>query len=176
MDTPEVIPGPAPDVKKKPKADPLDMDKMGKVLEELREAMTGTEEDIDQEALVKMVQKNRAFLLEYAMAAYLDNPKNGELLGSVTSIIAAIEKCVREDRKERMKKKENENNALGFNQLMEALGKISNGAVKIPVFDMQDFILDPSKSILPGGGNVEPIKDEELQMGNSLVDLDGEPV
>ena len=161
--------------KEKKKADPLDMDKMAIVIEQLRQAMTGTEEDIDQEALVKMVQQNRAFLLEYAMAAYLDNPKNGELLGSVTSIIAAIEKTVREDRKERMKKKESENNALGFNQLMEALQNISSGGIKIPVFDMKDFILDPSKSILQNA-QVEPIKDDELEQGNSLIDLEGNPV
>lgn len=161
--------------KEKKKADPLDMDKMRGVIEQLREAMTGTAEDVDQEALIKMVQQNRAFLLEYAMAAYLDNPKNGELLGSVTSIIAAIEKAVREDRKERMKKKDSENNQLAFSQLMEAMGNISSGGIKIPVFDMSDFILDPTKP-LALSNNVAPIKAEELVQGNTLVDLDGQPV
>lgn len=165
----------APAEVKKKVADPLDMDKMRVVLEELRMAMTGSEEDIDQEALVKMVQKNRAFLLEYAMGAYLDNPKNGELLGSVTSIIAAIEKCVREDRKERMKKKESENNHLAFNQVMEALDKINNGSVRMPTFDFKDFILDPTKSLI-GGADVNPINDEELVQGNTLIDLEGNAV
>lgn len=161
------------------KADPLDMDKMAIVLEQLRAAMTGTEEDIDQEALVKMVQNNRAFLLEYAMAAYLDNPRNGELLTSVTSIIAAIEKTVREDRKERMKKKDQENNAIGFNQMMEALQNISNGGIRMPVFDFKDFILDPNKSILVDEvmkKDMEPINEDELVMGNALVDIDGQAV
>jgi len=158
------------------KAEPLDMDKMQKVLEELRIAMVGTEEDVDQEALVKMIQKNRAFLLEYAMAAYLDNPRNGELLGSVTSIIAALEKCVREDRKERMKKKDQENNAIGFNQMMEALQNISNGGVRMPVFDFKDFILDPNKPIMETDATMDPINDDELVMGNALVDIDGQAV
>lgn len=173
MDTPEK---PLEPEKKKKEADPADIDKMKVVIEQLREAMVGTAEDVDQEALIKMVQKNRAFLLEYAMAAYLDNPKNGELLGSVTSIIAAIEKAVREDRKERMKKKESENNQLGFNQLLDALQNISSGGIKMPVFDMSDFILDPNKSILPPNNTLEPIKDDELVSGNQLVDINGEPI
>lgn len=162
--------------KEKKKADPLDMDKLAKVIEELRTAMTGTEDDIDQEALVKMVQKNRAFMLEYAMAAYLDNPKNGELLGSVTSIIAAIEKSVREDRKERMKKKDSENNKLAFNQMLEAMQNINNGTIKMPVFDMSDFILDPSKPLLSADSKVLPIQEGELVQGNAVVDIDGNPV
>lgn len=162
--------------KEKKKADPLDMDKLAKVIEELRAAMVGTDEDIDQEALVKMVQKNRAFMLEYAMAAYLDNPKNGELLGSVTSIIAAIEKSVREDRKERMKKKDSENNKMAFNQMLEAMQNINNGTIKMPVFDMSDFILDPSKPLLAADSKVLPIQEGELVQGNAVVDIDGNPV
>lgn len=162
--------------KEKKKADPLDMDKMGKVLEELRIAMTGTEEDIDQEALVKMVQKNRAFLLEYAMSAYLDNPRNGELLGSVTSIIAAIEKTVREDRKERTKKKDSENNKMAFNQMLEAMEKIQNGGIKMPVFDMSDFILDPSKSLVAADSTMAPIQEGELVQGMQTVGIDGEAI
>lgn len=162
--------------KKEPKkADPYDSDKMKVVIEELRKAMIGTEEDIDQEEMVKMIQKNRAFLLEYAMGAYIDNPRNGELLGSVTSIIAALEKCIREDRKERMKKKDQENNAIGFGQMMDALQNISNGGIRLPVFDFKDFILDPNKSIIKSQ-EMEPIKDDELVMGSGLVDIDGNPV
>lgn len=162
--------------KKEPKkADPYDSDKMKVVIEELRAAMIGTAEDVDQEQMVKMIQKNRAFLLEYAMGAYLDNPRNGELLGSVTSIIAALEKCIREDRKERMKKKDQENNAIGFGQMMDALQNISNGGIRLPVFDFKDFILDPTKSIV-NSREMEPIKDDELVQGSSLVDIDGNPV
>ncbi|MNM09002.1 hypothetical protein D3C81_190820 [compost metagenome] len=162
--------------KEKKKADPLDMDKLGKVIEELRLAMNGSEEDIDQETLVKMVQKNRAFMLEYAMAAYLDNPKNGELLGSVTSILAAVEKSVREDRKERMKKKDAENNKLAFNQMLDAMQSINNGSIKMPVFDLSDFILDPNKSLVPENSTMLPIQEGELVQGNSVVDIDGNPV
>lgn len=162
--------------KKEPKkADPYDSDKMKVVIEELRAAMVGTEEDIDQTEMVKQIQKNRAFLLEYAMGAYIDNPRNGELLGSVTSIIAALEKCIREDRKERMKKKDQENNAIGFNQMMEALQNISSGGIRMPVFDFKDFILDPSKTIVTSQ-DMEPIKPDELVQGNSLVDIEGNAV
>lgn len=92
-------------------------------------------------------------------------------------MLAQMEKTIRDDRKEKAKKKENENNALGFSQLMEALGNISSGNIKLPSFDMKDFILDPSKPLIDEEDkSMEPIKLEELEQGNKLVDLDGEPV
>lgn len=145
------------------------------ILMALKKAIEGTEEDVDQTALVKVIQDNRAFVLEYAMQAYLDNPKNAHLLEGVTSIIAQIEKTVRDDRKERMKKKENENNQVAFSQMLEAMKSISSGAIALPVFDQTDFILDPTKSLLDLV-NVAPIKPEELVQGNEIVDLDGQPV
>lgn len=158
------------------KADPGDSDKMRAVIEQLREAMVGHEEDIDQTEMVKMIQKNRAFLLEYAMGAYLDNPKNGELLGSVTSIIAALEKTIREDRKERMKKKENEDNAVSFNQMMEALQNMNNGSIKLPTFDFGEFILDPSKSLIGDRKFFNPINEHELDQGIQQLDFDGNKI
>lgn len=154
---------------------PFEMDRMAEVMECLRRAMTGTESDIDQEELVKVVQKNRAFILEYAMRAYLDNPKSASLLEGVTQMFAQIEKTVRDDRKERAKKKEAENNVLGFGALMDALGNIANGSIRLPVFDLGDFILDPNKSIMQDPA-MEPIKDDELVQGNSIVDIDGNKV
>lgn len=165
------------DYQPKKKADPIDVDKMALVLEQLKMAMDSSPEDVDQETLVKVIQKNRAFILEYAMSAYLDNPKSASLLEGVTQMLAQMEKTIRDDRKEKAKKKENENNALGFSQLMEALGNISSGNIKLPSFDMKDFILDPSKPLIDEEDKgMEPIKLEELEQGNKLVDLDGEPV
>ena len=111
-------------------AAPEDVAKMKAALEELRNAMVGSEDDPDQNALVKVIQRNRAFLLEYALSAYIDNPKNAKLLEGVTQIIAQIEKVVRDDRKEALKKKDQDTNKVGFNQMMEALQNISNGSVR----------------------------------------------
>ena len=162
--------------KEKKKADPYDSDKMRVVIEELRAVMVGNDDDIDQTEMVKMIQKNRAFLLEYAMGAYLDNPKNGELLGSVTSIIAALEKTIREDRKERMKKKESEDNAISFNQMMDALTNMSNGNISLPVFDFGDYILDPSKPIMGEKKFFNPINEHELDQGIQQGDFDGNKI
>lgn len=145
------------------------------ILAALKKAIEGTEEDVDQVALIKVIQDNRAFVLQFAMQAYLDNPKNAHLLEGVTAIIAQIEKTVRDDRKERMKKKENENNQVAFSQMLEAMKNISSGAIAIPVFDQTDFILDPTKSLLELA-SVAPIKPEELEMGNGLVNIDGDPI
>lgn len=161
--------------KKKKEALPEDVDKMEKALQQLRKAITGDLEDLDQEELVKVIQQNRAFVLEYALSAYLDNPKNAHLLEGVTQILAQVEKTVRDDRKERMKKKDSETNQLGFAQLMDALNTISTGGIKLPVFDFKDFILDPSKPIVQSP-NADPINDDELTQGNFIVDIDGNKV
>lgn len=162
--------------KEKKRADPFDSDKLKDVIEELRASMVGNEEDIDQTEMVKMVQKNRAFMLEYAMGAYLDNPKNGELLGSVTSILAALEKTIREDRKERMKKKENEDNKISFNQMMDALQNMNNGSINLPVFDFSEYILDPSKPIMGEKKFFNPINEHELDQGIQQLDFDGNKI
>lgn len=154
-------------------AAPEDVAKMKAALEELRSAMIGSEDDPDQNALVKVIQRNRAFLLEYALSAYIDNPKNAKLLEGVTQIIAQIEKVVRDDRKEALKKKDQDNNKVGFNQMMEALQNISNGSVRMPTFNFNDFILDPGKSIIANHPKMDPIGEQELLQGNSLIDLEG---
>lgn len=154
-------------------AAPEDVAKMKAALEELRNAMVGSEDDPDQNALVKVIQRNRAFLLEYALSAYIDNPKNAKLLEGVTQIIAQIEKVVRDDRKEALKKKDQDNNKVGFNQMMEALQNISNGSVRMPTFNFSDFILDPTKSIIAEHSKMDPISEQELLQGNSLIDMDG---
>ena len=145
------------------------------ILMALKKAIEGTEEDVDQVNLVKVIQENRAFVLEFAMRAYLDNPKNAGLLEGVTAIIGQIEKTVRDDRKERMKKTENENNQVAFVQMLEAMKNISSGAISIPVFEHTNFILDPNKSLLDLV-KVAPIKPEELKQGMEIVNIDGQPV
>jgi len=160
------------------KASGLDMDQMTVLLDALKMAMDPNLEDEEQAKLVEVIQKNRAFILQYAMTAYLNNPKSASLLEGVNQIFGQIEKAVRDDRKERAKKKENEGNRLAFNQMLEAMQHIQDGTVKLPQFDFTDFILDPSKSLLTPeeSRNIEPIKDDELVQGNIPVDVNGDRV
>ncbi len=174
MDSPK--PEELKEVKEKKKADPADTDRLKETLDALKEALIGTDEDVDQVELIKMIQKNRAFVLEFAMSAYLDNPKNGHLLEGVTAILTQIEKVVRDDRKERLKKKENEDNAISFNQMMEAIQNMNNGSISIPTFDLGEFILDPSKSLMGEKKFFNPISEHELGQGIKQLDFDGNEI
>lgn len=145
------------------------------IMERMRKALQENPEDVDQKELVKVIQENRAHILQYAMGQYLQNPKSASLLEGVTSLIGQMEGAVRNDRKERAKKQDAENNVISFNQMLDAMKGISNGQIVIPHFDMSDFILDPGKSLLTQA-DVSPIKPEELVQGNELIDIDGNTV
>lgn len=144
------------------------------IIAKMREALTRNPEDPEQVGLIDVVQQNRTLLLQYAMSQYLLNPKSASLLEGVTSLIGQLEKTVRDDRKEKAKKKDQENDVVSFNQMLEAMKNISAGKIVVPSFDMSDFILDPSKTLLPA--DIAPILPEELVQGNALVGLDAEPI
>lgn len=158
-----------------PKEGPIPDEAMAAVMQMLQQALVQDLEDKDQTKLIDALQQNRAFILKYAMQKYLESPKSASLLEGVTSLLAHMEKTVRDNRKEALKKQENENNIVSFNQMLEAMKQISSGAVALPVFDIGSFILDPNKSLIENQ-DVAPIKAEELQQGNVIVDLDGNPV
>jgi hypothetical protein len=133
-------------------------------------------EDEDQNKLVDAIQANRALLLKYAMQQYLAKPGSASLLEGVTSLLGHMEKVVRDNRKEKAKKKEGEHNVVAFNQMLEAMKSISSGAIAVPVFEIGTFLLDPSKSLLGDNDNIAPIKPDELTQGIQIVDIDGKAV
>ena len=145
------------------------------IIERLRKALEDNPEDIDQTKLVTLIQENRTLLLQHAMGQYLQSPKSATLLEGVTSLIGQMEKTVRDDRKERAKKKDAETNVVSFNEMLDAMKSIATGQIMIPHFDMSDFILDPGKSLLTQA-DVAPIKPEELVQGNGLIDLNGDAI
>ena len=146
------------------------------IMEKMRAALTANPDDPNQVTLVELIQQNRTLLLQYAMSQYLLNPKSASLLEGVTSLIGQMEKSVRDDRKEEAKKKESESNVLSFNQMLDAMKDISNGAILIPHFDMSDFLLDPSKSLTPLANGIAPIGEAELVQGNAVLDIDGNEI
>lgn len=160
----------------KPKG-PISEDEVEKVLLMMKQALVKDLEDEKQTRLVDAVQASRQMLLQYAMQQYLSNPKSASLLEGVTSLIAHIEKTVRDDRKEKAKEKEGESNILHFNQMLEAMKMISANKVAVPTFDIAAFILDPNKSLIPEGNpEIAPINPEELVQGNAIVDIEGKTV
>lgn len=142
-------------------------------LEQIRNTIERTDEDPDQAGLITAVQQNKSILLNYAMLAYMRNPTNPKMLESITSLLAQIEKTVRDDRKEKARAKEKEDDKLTFNQMMDAMKQISSGQIQLPTFNIGSFLLDPSKSLLPATSEMTPITQAELEQGNSLVDING---
>lgn len=152
----------------------VEQEDMEKLFEELHSALT-EDEDEDQKSLVTILQKNRKYILRYAMQQYIANPKSASLLEGVTSLIGHMEKTIRDDRKERMKKQENQDNAISFKQMLDAMSMISSGTLNLPKFDLVTFMPDPNQSLL-AGLDVKPINEHELVQGNQLVNIDGEPI
>jgi len=146
------------------------------IMEALRKTLVRDPNDEKQVTLVDTLQQSRALLFQYAIQQYVGNPKSASLLEGIVSLIGHMEKAVRDDRKEKAKEKENENNIVSFNQMVEAMKSISAGKIALPVFDMKAFILDPTKSLLPTNAVIPPIKPEELAQGNQIVDIEGNPV
>lgn len=145
-------------------------------LEQIRNTIEGTDEDPNNAGLITAVQRNKAILLDYAMMTYMRNPTNPKMLESITSLLAQIEKTVRDDRKEKAKAKEKEDDKLTFNQMMDAMKQISSGQIQLPTFNIGSFLLDPSKSLLGPAANIAPINPAELEQGNALVDIEGKKV
>lgn len=151
-------------------------DEAAEAMNTLRKALIADLEDEDQNKLVEAIQQNRALLLKYAMQQYLAKPTSASLLEGVSSLIGHMEKTVRDNRKEKAKKKEGETNVLAFNEMLEAMKTISSGAVALPVFDMSRFLLDPNKSLLDQNKDAAPIKPGELVQGIQVIDIDGNAV
>jgi hypothetical protein len=146
------------------------------MIQALQQAMSGDLDDTDQEQLIKTLQNNRSHILKYALQAYLNKPNSASLLEGVNALLGQIEKTVRDDRKERAKKRDAEGNRLVFNQMLEAMDKIAGGHVAMPSFDYTAFILDPNKPLVDVTTLSKAIKPDELKQGISICDIDGNPI
>lgn len=145
-------------------------------LMEIVKTLIKTEDDPEQEDFVTSLQKHRALLLKFATLAYMKKPSSAMMLTGISSLVADMEKAVRNDRKERAKKEENQTNQFSFAQIVESLNAIAKGAVVTPTFELTSFILDPTKSLMDVADGFKPIKAEELAQGNSLVDMEGNAI
>lgn len=169
---PPVIVSATHEVDKKHKA--IDAD-VNEVLALLSKTLEPSDEDVEQVSFVTALQKNRQFLLQFAMRAYMEKPNSASLLEGVTSLLDHMEKAVRSDRKERSKKQESQDNKLSFNQMLEAMQMIKVGTIALPTFDITSFMPDPNVSLV-AGLDVKPINSDELTQGNAVVDIDGNAV
>lgn len=150
--------------------------RIDKVMAAINAALHPTDEDIEQTQLIQAVQSHRSMILDIASMAYSNKPGDPKLLEAISSLLTQLEKSVRDDRKERAKKKENEDNKVSFKQMVDALQSLSTGELKLPSFAPgQPTFLDPNVP-LSQLADIGRIKDKELDMGAISVDFEGEIV
>lgn len=145
------------------------------IMDALAIANSIDENDPNQHALIRAIQKHREMILHNATVAYVKNPNNPKLLDALNSLITALEKSVRDDRKEKAKDKDREENRASFNQMVEALKNIKESTIVLPEWSPELILLDPSVSIQEHIGELN-FKPDELVQGNFNVDFDGNKV
>lgn len=148
----------------------LDIDKEN-LIKKINEILNDENSVEKENELINAVQKQRALLLDIATTTFLHKPNNPKLLDAINSVIAGIEKTIRDNRKEKLKDRELEDNKTNFGKFVNALNEISNGKVNIPTYENLPFILDPLKPVIDIDSNSSlEITEGELTQGREYVD------
>lgn len=145
------------------------------VIENIQKALRPNDEDPEQKGLIQAIQEHRQLILDIASNAYICKPGDPKFLEALSTLISQMEKTVRDDRKERMKKQEQEDNKVSFRQMVDALKSLATGELDIPTFGDTDMILDPSKS-LNLLGDVGKIRPDEIVTGHVMLNFEGEEI
>lgn len=131
--------------------------------------LKGPQSKQSEDELVGMVSRQRTLLLDIATQTFINKPNNPKLLDSINTILAQLEKTVRDDRKERMKDRELEDNRANFATFVNALNEVSAGKLVIPTYGSQAFVLDPMAPIIRIEDPDDEIKEDELFQGRQMV-------
>lgn len=117
--------------------------------------------------LTSFIQKQRTLILELMLQSFMNrpDPKMGD---SLNTLMAQMEKSVRDDTKEQLKAKEMETSRETFELFSKSMAAVIDGKLSMPTFGMTSLVLDPMKPLL--STEEAKIKPEELQQGNVLVD------
>lgn len=132
--------------------------------------------DPTQTNFIKALQKHRRMILDVSSKAFILKPNNPKLLDAINSVLTAMEKSVRDDRKEKFKKDESEQNKITLRQMVEGLNKLRLGEIKLPSFGIDNFIMDNTKSLTEVDPDMKKINPEELVTGMQILDFDGNVV
>ncbi|BAW98408.1 phage protein [Vibrio phage pTD1] len=146
------------------------------ILQQLFEANRKDEEDPSQRNLVSSIQQLRGLILDNATAAYLKRPNDPKLLDALNSLVGALEKSVRDDRKEAERNKDREENRASFNQMIEALGSLNNMEIQLPTWGEGSFIINMDAELDELLADQPKIREDELVQGQVYLDFDGEAV
>lgn len=118
-------------------------------------------------ALTAFIQKQRSLVLELMLQSFMNrpDPKMGD---SLNTLLAQMEKSVRDDTKEQLKAKEMETSRETFELFRRSMSAVIDGSIVMPTFGASALVLDPMKPLMDP--KAAAIKPEELQQGNILVD------
>lgn len=120
--------------------------------------------------LITLVQQQRRLLLDIATTTFIKKPNNPKLLDSINTILAQIEKTVRDDRKEKLKNKELEDNKVSFGAFVNALNEVAAGKIVLPSYSGRDIAADFETPLIDLSDPDLAITDEELFIGRQEVD------
>lgn len=119
------------------------------------------------DALINYLQKQRSLILELMLDNFIKKP-NPKMADSINTLMAQMEKSVRDDRNEAMKAKAMETSKETFALFAKSLSAVIDGTLEIPNFGPSSLLLDPMKQLVDD--NEAKIKPEELVMGVVQVD------
>lgn len=156
------------------------------LIKAIQNCLTGDQTKDSESSLLNLVQRHRNLVLDIATQTYISKPNNPKLLDSINTILAQLEKSVRDERKERLKDRELEDNRANFATFVNALNEVASGRLEIPNYGNMAIVLDPLAPIInPNGDHSMEIKSEELYQGHQILDakeieqtfdIDDEPV
>ena len=156
--------------------DPVPDGPLEKRLEEKQKMISQLQTILDQEPsadsenqLLTAMQQHRRILLDVAMETFMKRP-SASILDSINSLLGAIEKKTRDDRKEQAKVKERADNKASFGMFVNALNEVAKGQLKIPDYGSTAFVLDPLQTFTQLSDK-EQFREGELQEGRAEIDL-----
>lgn len=125
----------------------------------------------NENSLIGLMQSQRRLLLDIATQTFISKPNNPKLLDSINTILAQMEKTVRDNRKERLKDRELEDNKANFSTFVNALNEISAGRIKMPDYGDMAIILDPLAPVVDLSDDPDSeIREEEYVQGRQILD------
>lgn len=139
------------------------------LIAEINRILKGPQSKDAESELITMIQKQRTLMLDIATQTFISKPNNPKLLDSINTLLAGLERTVRDDRKERLKDRELEDNKANFATFVHALNEVAAGKLIIPNYGNQAFVLDPLAPIVIIEDPDEMINQDELYQGHQIV-------
>lgn len=142
------------------------------LIAQIQKILSGGHSTEGEHTLLNIVQKQRGLILDIATQTFISKPNNPKLLDSINTILAQMEKSVRDDRKERLKDRELEDNKANFATFVNALNEVTAGRLVLPTFESVPLALDPFKgrSVFEPDDPDEEISEEEKFQGRQILD------